>query len=154
MVEIFAFEEDPTDFQVTWPHDTEDSVLVDVVEVSPQEAPVFTQADNGDLRFEMPALELTDDDVDADEVPDEVAAAVRRAIAAIEMVSGEVPVIPPIDVDTDLFGIETTSETTPSRRVGIVEFRRVRSADAGHERRGDVRPAGNGCRDTSRPGFR
>ena len=58
----------------------------------------------------MPALELTDDDVEADEVPDEVAAAVRRAIAAIEMVSGEVPVIPPIDVDTDLFGIETTTD--------------------------------------------
>ncbi len=48
----------------------------------------------------MPALELSDDDAGADEVPDDVAAAVRRAIAAIEMVSGEVPMITPMEVDS------------------------------------------------------
>ena len=99
MVEIVAFDDDPTDFQVTWPNATEEPVLVEAIDVSPQIAPAFTHSDNGDLRFEMPALELSDDDARADEVPDDVAAAVRRAIAAIEMVSGEVPVIAPHDFD-------------------------------------------------------
>ncbi len=111
VVEIFTFEDDPTDFQVTWPDETEDSVLVSPADVSPHGAPAFTQTDNGDLRFEMPALELSDDDVEADEVPDDVAAAVRRAIAAIEMVSGEVPVIAPIGGHADMFDTEPTSET-------------------------------------------
>ncbi len=99
MVEIVAFDDDPTDFQVTWPNATEEPVLVETIDASPQVAPAFTHSDNGDLRFEMPALELSDDDARADEVPDDVAAAVRRAIAAIEMVSGEVPVIAPHDFD-------------------------------------------------------
>lgn len=99
VVEIVAFDEDPTDFQVTWPNATEEPVLVQAIDASPQIVPAFIHADNGDLRFEMPALELSDDDAEADEVPDEVAAAVRRAIAAIEMVSGEVPVIAPLDFD-------------------------------------------------------
>ncbi len=99
LVEIVAFDDDPTDFQVTWPNATEEPVLVEAIDVSPQIAPAFTHSDNGDLRFEMPALELSDDDARADEVPDDVAAAVRRAIAAIEMVSGEVPVIAPLDFD-------------------------------------------------------
>jgi hypothetical protein len=99
LVEIVAFDDDPTDFQVTWPNATEEPVLVEAIDVVPQAAPAFTHSDNGDLRFEMPALELSDDDAQADEVPDDVAAAVRRAIAAIEMVSGEVPVIAPIDFD-------------------------------------------------------
>ena len=99
LVEIVAFDDDPTDFQVTWPNATEEPVLVEAIDVSPQIPPAFTHSDNGDLRFEMPALELSDDDARADEVPDDVAAAVRRAIAAIEMVSGEVPVIAPLDFD-------------------------------------------------------
>jgi hypothetical protein len=99
LVEIVAFDDDPTDFQVTWPNATEEPVLVEAIDAVPQAAPAFTHSDNGDLRFEMPALELSDDDAQADEVPDDDAAAVRRAIAAIEMVSGEVPVIAPIDFD-------------------------------------------------------
>ena len=157
LVEIVSFEGDPIDFQVTWPHDSEDVVLVDVVEESPQAAPAFTQADNGDLRFEMPALELSDDDFEADEVPDEVAAAVRRAIAAIEMVSGEVPVIPPLDVNTDLFGIGTTTETT-------TEMAAVESASSSFPGFAPPTPdmsaeviyaqQASGCPDAGVPGFR
>ena len=48
-------------------------------------APIFTQSDGGDLRFELPPLTISDDPEAADaDVPDEVAVAVRRAIAAIE----------------------------------------------------------------------
>lgn len=47
--------------------------------------PSFTQLDDGDLHFEMPPLTLTDEPELADaDVPDDVAEAVRRAIAAIE----------------------------------------------------------------------
>ncbi len=104
-------DDDPGDFQVTWPNSDDEPVVVEVtdsatetandsttVEVSP-----ITETATGELRFEMPALELSDDDEAGDEVPDEVAAAVRRAIAAIEMVSGEVPVITPMTVVFDPF---------------------------------------------------
>ncbi len=48
-------------------------------------APIFTQSDGGDLRFELPPLTISDDPEAADaDVPDDVAVAVRRAIAAIE----------------------------------------------------------------------
>jgi len=48
-------------------------------------APIFTQSDGGDLRFELPPLTISDDPEAADaDVPDDVAVVVRRAIAAIE----------------------------------------------------------------------
>jgi hypothetical protein len=102
LVEVVAIEDDlaELDFQMTWPDGTEESVVADVAAPVVPEAPAFTEVNTGELRFEMPALELSDDEADADEVPDDVAAAVRRAIAAIEMVSGEVPMITPMDVDS------------------------------------------------------
>jgi hypothetical protein len=102
MVEVVAIEDDlaDLDFQMTWPDGTEESVVADGSGPVVPQAPAFTEVNTGELRFEMPALELSDDDAGADEVPDDVAAAVRRAIAAIEMVSGEVPMITPMEVDS------------------------------------------------------
>ena len=112
VADIVAFEDDPADFQVTWPNADDEPVLVAAPDVSPQDALAFTQTDDGELRFEIPALELSDDDEAADEVPDEVAAAVRRAIAAIEMVSGEVPVITPMTAVFDPFDDTTEQPVT------------------------------------------
>jgi len=102
MVEVVAIEDDlaDLDFQMTWPDGTEESVVADGSGPMVPQAPAFTEVNTGELRFEMPALELSDDDAGADEVPDDVAAAVRRAIAAIEMVSGEVPMITSMEVDS------------------------------------------------------
>lgn len=102
MVEVVAIEDDlaDLDFQMTWPDGTEESVVADASEPVVPQSRAFTEVNTGELRFEMPALELSDDDAGADEVPDDVAAAVRRAIAAIEMVSGEVPMITPMEVDS------------------------------------------------------
>lgn len=101
LVEVVAIEDDlaELEFQMTWPDGTEESVVADMSEPVVPQAPAFTEVNTGELRFEMPALEFFDDDAGADEVPDDVAAAVRRAIAAIEMVSGEVPMITPMEVD-------------------------------------------------------
>ncbi len=113
---------DPDDFQLKWPNSDDEPVVVDVtgsgidsaMGSSAPEPPPITGS--GELRFEMPALELSDDDEAADEVPDEVAAAVRRAIAAIEMVSGEVPVISPMTAVFDPFAEvpEHVQRTAPS----------------------------------------
>ena len=108
VADVVAFEDDQADFQVTWPTADDEPAP----EVSPQDAPAFTRTDDGELRFEIPALELSDDDEAADEVPDEVAAAVRRAIAAIEMVSGEVPVIAPMTAVFDPFDDTTEQPVT------------------------------------------
>ncbi|HYN32531.1 MAG TPA: hypothetical protein VES40_07890 [Ilumatobacteraceae bacterium] len=101
LVEIVAFEDEPIGHDAAWPDTIEQPVLPKVIDASPQVAPAFTRADNGDLRFEMPALELSDNAADVDEVRDDVAAAVRRAIAAIEMATGEVPVVTALTVDLD-----------------------------------------------------
>ena len=90
-------------FQVRWPDGTEEpvAVLADVAD-SPEgidtanDAPAFVETDDGELYFEMPPLELTDDEATADEVPDDVATAVRRAIAAIESAAGA-PMLPTAD---------------------------------------------------------
>ena len=54
----------------------------------------MTQSDAGNLEFSVPRLELSDDAELADaDVPDDVAAAVRRAIAAIESASVAAPAV-------------------------------------------------------------
>jgi len=59
-------------------------------------APIFTQSDGGDLRFELPPLTISDDPEAADaDVPDDVAVAVRRAIAAIEAAMAATPEFAP-----------------------------------------------------------
>ena len=79
--------------------EAEAPAMTDEVPDAPVPAPEpspFALAPNGALRFEMPALELREEpDVEDAEVPDEVAEAVRRAIAAIESATSEVPVITP-----------------------------------------------------------
>lgn len=88
---------DDDEFEITWPDgvtrsvtsyleaespDPSDTSLLDD-ELHLDHSPAFTETDAGDLHFDMPALELFDDQ-SADQVPDDVAEAVRRAIAAIE----------------------------------------------------------------------
>jgi hypothetical protein len=70
-----------------WTMVAEDTVVEPVVE-SLADQPVVTQSEDGNLEFTMPPLELSDEPELADaEVPDDVAEAVRRAIAAIESAS-------------------------------------------------------------------
>ncbi len=87
------------EFQVVWPNGSEESVTTAITEVPVLEAPAFTETADGELHFDLPELELVDDDAATDEVPDEVAVAVRRAIAAIESASAEPAAIAPIDID-------------------------------------------------------
>ena len=67
-------------------------------------APIFTQSDGGDFRFELPPLTISDNPEAADaDVPDDVAVAVRRAIAAIEAAMAATPEFaPPPEVITQL----------------------------------------------------
>ncbi len=87
------------EFQVVWPNGSEGPLTNAHVEAPVAEAPAFTETADGALHFELPELELVDDDEATDEVPDEVAAAVRRAIAAIESASAEPAAIAAIDID-------------------------------------------------------
>ena len=91
---------DDFEFSVVWPDGSEqlaDGAAADLDDSLDVE-PTFTETDDGELQFSMPPLTLSDEPEMADaEVPDDVADAVRRAIAAIESASvGEV------DVDVDL----------------------------------------------------
>ena len=110
-------------FEVTWPDGTEEPVALptDVAD-SPEgldasnDALAFVETDDGELQFEIPPLELTDDEVAADEVPDDVASAVRRAIAAIESAAGA-PILPTgetptVDGDVDVVGVPAAAEIT------------------------------------------
>lgn len=100
------FDEEATDversetfeFAVRWPDGsvepaTEANAYVENTG-SITDEPVVTQADDGNLEFSMPPLELSDEPELADaEVPDDVADAVRRAIAAIESASVAAPAV-------------------------------------------------------------
>ena len=96
------------DFSVVWPDGSEQLATNGTAVTSEPEpiggaapspgdvAPSFTQLDVGDLQFEMPTLVLTDEPELADaDVPDDVAEAVRRAIAAIESASVAAPHVAP-----------------------------------------------------------
>ncbi len=73
--------------------DSSDDAIDEVVD---EAEPSFSQSDDGDLHFEMPPLALSDEPELADaEVPDDVAEAVRRAIAAIESASVATPEVAP-----------------------------------------------------------
>ncbi|MGB9344423.1 MAG: hypothetical protein WCA90_00170 [Ilumatobacteraceae bacterium] len=104
-VDVVPVDDDGADFQfeVTWPDGTEELVAAPTdVAASPEgvdtssDAPAFVETDDGELQFEIPPLELSDDEAAADEVPDDVASAVRRAIAAIESAAGA-PVLATVD---------------------------------------------------------
>jgi hypothetical protein len=92
------------DFSIVWPDGSEDRSTNDglltghptpagpLAPPPADAAPMFTQLDAGGLHFEMPPLALSDEPALADaEVPDDVAAAVRRAIAAIESATAAAP---------------------------------------------------------------
>ena len=113
------------DFSVVWPDGSEQLATNGTAVTSEPEpiggaapspgdvAPSFTQLDVGDLQFEMPTLVLTDEPELADaDVPDDVAEAVRRAIAAIESASVAAPhVAPQPEVATRLPEITTVVQT-------------------------------------------
>ena len=166
-VDVVPVGDDEADFhfEVTWPDGTEEVVAAPTdVAASPEgidtsnDAPAFVETDDGELQFEIPPLELSDDEAVADEVPDDVASAVRRAIAAIESAAGA-PVLAAVDTPVaeapvgaepvESAGVPAAAEITT--QFAAVEggaapqgFARVRAADDGHARRGDVRQDGGG----------
>ncbi len=82
-------------FEVTWPDGTEAPVAAptDVADepqgIGPLDAelnepPAFVENAEGELHFEIPPMEPAGQQAVSDDAPDDVAAAVRRAIAAIE----------------------------------------------------------------------
>jgi len=99
------------EFQVVWPDESDDDDNVEViiedsvdesdfVEIGPleqeaTETPIIQTTADG-LYFEMPPLDLGDEQTTDDVVPDDVADAVRRAIAAIETAAVGSPSIAPI----------------------------------------------------------
>lgn len=97
-VHVDAFDDD-FEYQVTWPDGTAEPVEAEASE--PTEDSVITEIDDGELHFEMPELEVSDDDAIADDVPDDVADAVRRAIAAIESASVDSSSVPVAELASD-----------------------------------------------------
>jgi hypothetical protein len=81
------------EYQVVWPDD--DGTGEGGPDASEEAASVVEDADGG-LYFEMPQLELSDEPSSNEQVPDDVANAVRRAIAAIESAAVDAPSIAPI----------------------------------------------------------
>jgi hypothetical protein len=81
------------EYQVVWP---DDDGIVDEDPDALEEAGPVVEAAEGGLYFEMPPLDLTDEPASNEEVPDDVADAVRRAIAAIESAAAGAPSIAPI----------------------------------------------------------
>lgn len=96
---------DDFEFAVVWPDGSEVPAAGAQPALSPTdvdaEEPVVRESDDGNLAFTMPPLELSDDLEQADgDVPDDVAEAVRRAIAAIE--SATVAAAPAAPVAADV----------------------------------------------------
>ena len=100
-------------FAIVWPDGAEESAGEATNDVEPptpsleeptadEESavfePAFIQPDEGSFEFAMPPLTLSDEPATADaEVPDDVAAAVRRAIAAIESAGADAPAVETVD---------------------------------------------------------
>jgi hypothetical protein len=78
--------DDRFEFEVAWPDGSADLVTGDVPVI--EDAALFTQTEDGELRLELPEITVSDD---VDQMPDDVAEAVRRAIAAIESATAEPP---------------------------------------------------------------
>ncbi len=84
------------EFAVRWPDGSEEPATEANAYVenagSLTDESAMTQSDDGNLEFSMPPLELSDEpEIAGAEIPDDVADAVRRAIAAIESASVAVP---------------------------------------------------------------
>jgi hypothetical protein len=133
-VEVVPIDDDVADFDflVTWPDGSERSIVADPAEFDdgPDEADgtsAFVETDQGELRFEMPPLESGGDDEASDEVPDDVAAAVRRAIAAIETAAAP-PVQPASEITTQMPVVE--AEPAPTAFTGFAPPTLDMSAEA------------------------
>jgi hypothetical protein len=80
----------------------------------------FSLAENGELHFEMPPLTLSDEPELADaDVPDDVAEAVRRAIAAIE--SASVPAADAADGSGPVSPLEIDAQLPEIADVAVIE---------------------------------
>ena len=105
---------DAFEFSVMWPDGSEEPATMATAYVddagsvtddsgSVTDEPVVTQSDDGNPEFSMPPLELSDEPGLADDdVPDDVADAVRRAIAAIETASVATPSVAVPEVTTQV----------------------------------------------------
>ncbi len=134
---IEDFDEEVTDvdvsetfeFAVRWPDGSEEPATEANAYVenagSVADEPAVTRSDDGDIEFSMPPLELSDEPELADaEVPDDVADAVRRAIAAIESASVAAPAVPDVADVADVAAPEVTSPevTTQVPEIADVEI--------------------------------
>ena len=95
---------DAFEFLVMWPDGSEEPATEASAYVedagSITDELVVTEFDDGTLEFSMPPLELSDEPEFADaDVPDDVADAVRRAIAAIESASVAAPAVAALEYD-------------------------------------------------------
>lgn len=123
---------DDFDFEVAWPDGSTDLVTSDVPVID-DSAP-FTQSDDGELRFELPEITVSDD---VDHMPDDVAEAVRRAIAAIEAATAETPppapLVPPLDdhVVVDTFDIDFAAEAEVNTHFDTIEPRVIPAVPTG-----------------------
>jgi len=123
---------DDFEFSVVWPDDP-DELSAELAEFVDDEAPVddmnerdvdgvepaFTHGDDGEFQFVMPPLMLSDEpDVADADVPDDVADAVRRAIAAIESASAPAPAPTVETVELAAEAVQT-SETVDLQTVDL-----------------------------------
>ncbi|HSM66480.1 MAG TPA: hypothetical protein VK860_09270 [Ilumatobacteraceae bacterium] len=114
--------DDGFEFEVAWPDGSADLVTGDVPVIV--DAAPFTQTEDGDLRFELPEITTSDD---VDQMPDDVAEAVRRAIAAIESATAEPPTQaatePAVDdhVVVDTFEVELLPGSEVTTQVDTIE---------------------------------
>ncbi len=127
------------EFSVVWPDGSEepaDIAVVDFDETIDAE-PTFTETDDGELHFTMPPLALSDEAEAADaDVPDDVADAVRRAIAAIESASVG---------DPDELAVTEPAVTEPAvAEVAEVEFVEIEITETHRVRRDGRRRSGAG----------
>ena len=124
------------EFSVVWPDGSEQPADVTVVDLDePIEVePTFTETDDGELQFSMPPLTLSDEPEAADaDVPDDVADAVRRAIAAIESASvGDADEVP----EAVTPGIDVTEIEVTEIEVTEIEVTEIESRDRVRRHRG------------------
>lgn len=104
------------EFQLMWPDGSAAAVAPNDTIDDAEEAPAAVQEDETGFRFEMPPLTFdvpadADDDAAADApVSDDVADAVRRALAAIEAATAESASVAPMD---DAIGAEPVPPAAP-----------------------------------------
>lgn len=106
-------------FEIRWPDGNVDTSLqtdddLGSIAVSATDELDAPAVSTGELRFEMPPLRLTDHPEESADVPDDVVAAVRRAIEAIEAASAS-PTLSPV-VEEERLGEEVELRAAPFER--------------------------------------